>query len=137
MSFATGFHVLLVGGAEAERAELRRLIGEASVQVDAVHEAADAPAALAGLAETTPSLVFFDTDAAGADMAAFAKSLCQHESCSEAGLVAVSADAMIEKVKLARSVGARGYLLKPLNADKLDKCLASAVESLFWSRLGT
>lgn len=137
MSFATGFHVLLVGGAEADRAEIRRLIGEGSVQVDAVHEAADASSALAGLDTTTPSLVFFDTDDQGADLGAFARKLLQHESCSEAGLVAVSADALIEKVKAARSHGARGYLLKPINADKLDKCLASAVESLFWSKLGT
>ncbi len=108
------------------RRELRYLL-EQIAAVEVVGEAANGTAALKGIRETRPQLVFLDIQMPGLSGLELARFLCE---LPERPLL-VFATAFDEYALQAFEVDAMDYLCKPLTLERVAKTVAKAAKLLF------
>jgi two-component system chemotaxis response regulator CheY len=116
--------VLIVDDSAAIRKILQRVLRQADVPLDLVHEAGDGAEALAILKTAKVELILSDINMPNMDGLEFLSKLKSDESLKGVPVIMVSTEGSQTKVLEAVQLGAAGYVRKPFTPDQIkDKLI--------------
>jgi two-component system chemotaxis response regulator CheY len=122
-------NVLLIDDSMVIRKMLRRSLGDASLGVTEVFEAADGSQALALLATTKINLIMCDVNMPVMGGLEFMENLRNRPELGTIPVVMVTTEGGQENVMKAVALGAKGYIRKPFTPDEVKQKLAECLKA--------
>jgi two-component system chemotaxis response regulator CheY len=113
--------ILIVDDSRAMRNFLRKSLSMTSLDIGAVHEAANGEEALALLQQHAVHIIFSDINMPVMDGAAFVAELARRDITRSIPVVVVSSDSSTERLEQILALGARSYLPKPFSPEMLER----------------
>jgi two-component system chemotaxis response regulator CheY len=119
--------ILIVDDSAAIRKILQRVLRQAEIPVDQVHEAGDGREALETLKHHKVGLILTDINMPNMDGIQFLGHLRQLEEWKHVPVVMITTEGGQNKVLEAAQLGASGYVKKPFTAEQIKEKIAALV----------
>jgi len=120
--------VLIVDDSAAIRKILHRVLVQAEVPLDKVHEASDGIEALEKLKTEKVGLILSDINMPNMDGIEFLTKLKADEAYKNVPILMVTTEGSQAKVMQALELGAAGYVKKPFTADQIKEKLTGLIQ---------
>jgi len=119
--------ILIVDDSAAIRKILQRVLLQAEVPLDRVHEAGDGVEALAKLTEEKVGLILSDINMPNMDGLEFLGKLKSNDTLKHVPVVMITTEGGQAKVLEAVNLGAAGYVRKPFTAEQIKEKLVGII----------
>jgi signal transduction histidine kinase/ActR/RegA family two-component response regulator len=125
--FGRDIHVLLAEDTPTNQLVIKRMLGGLPVRLDIV---GDGLGAVAAAARSPPDLIFMDMQMPGLDGVSAARRIrASGGPESTAPMIALTANAFPEDVRLCQEAGMSGFVAKPVTRDRLLRAMVEALDT--------
>ncbi len=124
------YNVLIVDDSAVMRRMVRRALAVCDTPLGKIIEASDGEQALQILADAWIDLVLTDINMPHMSGYTMLETMQQSDELGAIATIVVTSEKSAESIERARSVGAKGYLIKPFRADELRTMVENALESV-------